>query len=98
MLAMLVPALASAYTTGDAKKPPVDDSADRPRVQVIVNDAPPAKRTRARLVYVGSATPRDDARAQRGDCMLHTGSRLNRSDREGQRCTAGNGQVFVPIR
>ena len=97
LLAMLVPVAASAYTLGDAKTPVAPEPPrTKPRVQVIINDARPVKRQRAKLVYF---TQRPDGPAQLDGCMRQTGSRVTRAERPDQRCpNALPGDVFVPMR
>lgn len=97
LLAMLVPVAASAYTLGDAKTPVAPDQPrTKPRVQIIINDAGPVKRHRARLVYF---TQRLDGPGRLDGCMRQTGSRVTRAERPDHRCpNALPGDVFVPMR
>jgi hypothetical protein len=97
LLAMLVPMAASAYTLGDAKAPVAPDQPrTKPRVQIIINDAGPVKRQRAKLVYF---TQRLDGPGRLDGCMRQTGSRVTRAERPDQRCpNALPGDVFVPMR
>ncbi|PPJ42073.1 MULTISPECIES: hypothetical protein [unclassified Pseudoxanthomonas] len=101
-VALLSPFVAMAYSLGEAKPPATTDGAGdkpRPRIEIVVNDLEPEKRRPARIVYVNGTPSTDDRRAQRDDCMQHTGSRLIRRDKSEQRCAnSGPGQVFVPIR
>lgn len=97
---LLAPTLSLAYVASDPTAPVVKDQQQiRPRVQIIMVDAEPQRRQRARLVYLNGPEARRADRAPLDGCLRQTGSRIVRPDSPDQRCVnALPGDVYIPIR